>query len=169
MLVAFTMSACNPPASPCDTANLTATQSELTPDKLFEHCGNPECGNTACEDEDVVVVGFPEFVNTTDPDQLGLQPAGVIFLSNSDVSDYECSRSTVQVTISPETNSDETAQAVEDLFRAIHATRDSPDQTHSNHTLHITGKIKGQDLPLNGSCARGLSVLVNDPAQVVID
>lgn len=167
MLFAVTLSACNPP--PCDTEHLSPGQGELTPDTLHEHCGEPACGSAACEDEEVVVVGFPEFINTTDPDQPELQPGGVIFLSNSDVSGYDCSRSTISVNVRPETESDEMSQAVVDLFRAIHATRDSPDQSHSSHALHISGKIKGNDLFMNGSCARGLSILVTDPAGVVID
>jgi hypothetical protein len=96
-----TLSACNPQTLPCDTANLTAAEGEITPGKLFEHCGNPECGSAACEDEEVMVVGFPEFINTTNPDQPDLQPGGVIFLSSSDVSGYECSHSIIQVTVSP--------------------------------------------------------------------
>ena len=76
------------------------------------------------------MVGFAEFINTTNPDRPELQPGGVIFLSSSDVSGYECSRSTVNVLVRPETESDAMTQAVTDLFRAIHATRETDEQTH---------------------------------------
>tara|TARA_Y100001934_G_C12142717_1_gene673324 strand:+ start:517 stop:864 length:348 start_codon:yes stop_codon:yes gene_type:complete len=115
------------------------------------------------------MVGFAEFINTTNPDRPDLQPSGVIFLSSSDVSGYECSRSTVTVVVRPETESEVMSQAVTDLFLAIHATRENDEQTHSTRRLTVTGKIQGQDLPMNGSCGRGLSILVSDPTQVVIN
>ena len=161
------LGACGPEL--CETVPLEAASGELTPDRLHAHCSDRDCGSSACEDEEVVMVGFAEFINTTNPDRPELQPGGVIFLSSSDVSGYECSRSTVSVLVRPETESEATSQAVTDLFRAIHATRERDDQTHSTRRLRVTGKIQGQDLPTNGACVRGLSILVSDPAQVVIN
>ena len=153
----------------CNIDNLSPAEGELGVNELAEHCGNPDCGDTSCNGEGVTLVGFPQFINTHDPDQPQLQPNRVILLTSSDDDSLDCSRDEVSVLIEPENQEAETVEAVDAMFRAIHATATSEGQNYGTRKLRVRGTVEGHDRPMNTTCERGLTLVVTDPADVVID
>ena len=90
-------------------------------------------------------------------------------MTNSYEDSLDCRCETVSVRIEPIDPTPETTEAVNAMFRAIHATATSEGRNFGQRQLRISGIVEGQDQPMNGVCERRLSLVVRDPAQVVID